>query len=192
MKKRILISAKDDVLYAGKNLEFAGSNFVDTGVKLWDKSKDFTLLISYQSYMAGGDNYYTIFGSEYAKSPYPGFMIDMDTTWYGGNPVLGRAGGCGNVITPHLKSMKDGKRCIVLQNKGKTRTLFSDDKYPTGIDITPPSFYTHTQNALLGCAQTTSGTKNKFWKGIIYTCTIWDKVLTYQQIKLFMDREMNN
>ena len=53
MKKRILISAKDDVLYAGKNLEFAGSNFVDTGVKLWDKSKDFTFLISYQPYMTG-------------------------------------------------------------------------------------------------------------------------------------------
>lgn len=191
MKRRLFIPDKK-ILYRGKDLVFTGSNYVDTGIKLWDVAKNFTLLVSYQSYTSGGYEYYTIFGSEYASIPYPGFMIDMESTRYGGNPVLGRAGGCGNVITPHSTSMKDYKKCIVLKNEGTKRTLFSNDKYPTGVDITPSQFLTHQQTVLLGCAQSTSGVKNRYWNGIIYTCNIYSEALTDQEIIDLMNKEYSN
>lgn len=184
---RRLIDNDDKIpmLYTVKNLTFTGNNFVDTGVKLWDSAKKFTILISYQSYMSGGNDYYTIFGSEYHQQPFAGFVIDMNITAYGDNPVLGRAGGSGNMIAPHLTSMKDYKKCTVLKNEGLKRTVFSNDKYPDGIDVSPTTLYYHNQTALLGCAMN----KSRYWNGIVYTCNIYDQALTNEQIVSLMKKE---
>ena len=68
--------------------------------------------------------------------------------------------------------------------------MFTNDKYPSGVDVTSNILATtFNTNVLLGAYQTTSGTKGRYFKGTINHYAIYLKALTDAEITALINKE---
>lgn len=182
--RRRLITTSDKADYNVTGLSFTGSNYVDTGIKLFDSAKDFTVLISYTSTFTGYLG--TIIHALYESGSYQGFCIDIP---YNAGQY-GRFAAYTSLNIIHNSNLLNTKKCSAIRRSGNTFTLFTNDKYPSGVDVTSNILATtFNTNVLLGAYQTTSGTKGRYYTGTINHCAIYLKSLTDTEIKSLMSKE---
>lgn len=190
MKRQLFYGKEDDssILYQGNNLILDGvSKYIDTGITLFDTNKDFTVLLVYTSNNISG-SYTTIFENIIDKLPYYGIVLDQPENDHNfGRAVCGRMGV--NAI-PHNKTMYNTKHCCVLMKKGLNIKLFTDDKYPDGIQFDNMTPFIYNKTVLLGAHRFIDDKIGRFWKGVIHFCNIYSVSFSDSYIKDLMNRYM--
>ena len=109
-------------------------------------------------------------------SPWPGISYAVWTDNYGAN--LYDADSSGNLNIKY--NDVDTHKLVIKKSKGNNTYTYCIDGQL--VNISASYFQTVSQTLLLGCYQTTDGTKGRFWNGTIKQCKIWNKALTDNEI----------
>ena len=158
------------------------SDYIDTGIKLFDTAKTFTIFIDYASNTPTANNKATIFHCLHEQAPsYRGLCLMED-----GNNDRYFIGGqlTGNQYVGDLPST--GKYLISFVNGviNNVVTLNSSNELVhSATDMASANPYAQiSENLLIGCYQDTTGTKGRFWSGTINKLGVWYKQLTETEI----------
>lgn len=152
------------------------SDFVDTGVKLFDTDKDFTVFMDFASDQTQSDDQATIAHCMNEQLPFPGLSVrDMHTDsstnirvdFFGSNGDIPKTEHNKLVIT-HTKNSNSIKVYPASNDAGQT--------------ISTTAYQSITQNIILGAYQTENGTKGRYWKGTLNKFNVWFKTLTTEEI----------
>ena len=157
------------------------SDYIDTGIKLFDTAKTFTIFVDYASTTA----YATpavAFHCVHEVSPWRGLCLmkvaNSDTYFIGG-----QAGGQNSYAT---NMPGNGKYLISFVNGVINEIVTVDNSgnlVHSATDIGANNPYVQiSENLLIGCYQDTSGTKGRFWSGTINKFGVWYKQLTEAEI----------
>lgn len=179
-----LIVAKEPISFPTAAYELPGttsfngsSNYIDTGIRLCDSDKSFTLFVDFQ--YNGKSQYMATAHGAHEASPYPGVEIQLNSNqdkfylyYYGGREIAAYD--------------TNRHRAMITHTAGTTNAsmMYFDDISQAG----PASVaYTNiTENLLLGCYQTTGGSKGRYLNGTIYDARIYNEVLSATQIEYLM------
>lgn len=161
------------------------SDYIDTGVKLFDTAKDFTILVDCTMTPGQAANYTPIFHCQHEVSPYYGLSLTQE----GGsaqNFLTGGGAGNGNGYIGYTRFAQDGKRHrILITGKAGVITNIRARNAENNFykcDRQPNTYHAIQETCLLGCLQTTAGVKQRFWKGTMYDFRIWDRALSYKEV----------
>lgn len=167
---------------------FDGTNHIDTGIKLFDEDKPFTVCLDW-THMDDSefiDNAYTIAHCIKEESPWTGLIMQ-----YTGNEincsikqfVLVRADA--NRLSVNMLS-----RVRVVFTKtadGKGSVIVSVDGVKVSERIGVQLTYVQiSQSLLLGCYQTTTGTPGRFAKGILNDCKVYNRAISDDEITAYL------
>lgn len=158
------------------------SDFIDTGVKLFDTAKDFTIYIDFTE-GTGNEKNSTIFHCINEQSPYRGLNLAN-----GGNNTYFLGGQNANVVGHgYVSNIAPGKYLIEFKNGVISRAFSSTGERTVAKDAKTNSPYEQfNQNLLLGCYQTTDGTKGRYWNGTINKFNVWFRTLTDEEINALL------
>ena len=184
----------EGVLY---NLEspttFNGTNFVDTGVCARDTDKDLTIFISYNGDLTSDPAASCVMHAMLETSGYPGFGIDTVGNKY-------RVGTSSadywlkddsdkNISSTTCSS--EQKICIrvtsgssAINIKYKVEGLNASIKTLSNAMMGTNTF---SNTILLGAYRNASDVKGRYWKGTINTFTVYDKVLTDEEVNALFE-----
>ena len=157
------------------------SNYIDTGVKLFDAQKDFTILLdatpNTSSSMA------TILHCMHEVSPYNGLLLDISNGSYRVGFSNDRIGLGAIGLTSRFKVSVsyfgvDGKIAV----KAK-----ATDSSQIDVDKTADYQWAYIEETtILGAYQNASGTKGRYWKGTIHDFKVYNRVLTDNEIAEYL------
>ena len=158
------------------------SDFIDTGVKLFDTAKDFTIYIDFTE-GTGNEKNSTIFHCINEQSPYRGLNLAN-----GGDNTYFLGGQNANVVGHgYVSNIATGKYLIEFKNGVISRAFSSTGELTVAKDAKTNSPYEQfNQNLLLGCYQTTDGTKGRYWNGTINKFNVWFRTLTTEEINALL------
>ena len=152
------------------------STYIDTGLTLLDMDKDFCVFVDFQATFKGGKQR-TLIHCQIESNPYPGFCIDFASNNIRYN-YFGRT---------DKRSDQNRHKAIIVHTGGTTRSCTWYIDSTTGTAWTGERAYTNnTLHFLIGCYQTTSGTKDRFFQGTIYDLKVYDGILSQSQINALM------
>ncbi len=158
------------------------SDYIDTGIKLFDTAKTFTIFVDYTTATPTSHNQATILHCLHEVSPFRGLCL-MGITNTGLYFIGGQAGGQNSYATDmpatgrYLISFVDGviNEIVTVDNSG--------DLVHSATDIGANNPYVQiSENLLIGCYQNASGTKGRYWSGTINKFGVWYKQLTSDEI----------
>lgn len=163
------------------------SDYIDTGIQLFDTNKDFTIFIDFvgDGEQAGNpDKPPSVLACVKEVSPWPGVSIDKTRTNY-------RFGAKSLVGVPYNTTLR--QKYIIRKNATeKTLKLIGyhgDTEITSEFPKSQPNLIISTFNAnlLLGAKDGNSGISTDknlkaFWKGTINQCKVWFKCLTDDEI----------
>lgn len=163
-----------------KTFNAENKDFVDTGVSLLNKDRNFTLFLEF----AGSTNNkntadtHCVFHCMKEVSPWPGISFAIWTTSYGCN-VFDMS--VPNNITNPFPAYNDATdHKFVLTKENNTYTVYFDGAKIQSVSAS--YFQAIDQHLLLGCYQTSDGTKGRFWNGTVKQFKIWDGLLNESAI----------
>ena len=146
------------------------SDYIDTGVQLCSEDADFTILMDMQS-DSPQSSFQTLLHCMHEEAPYYGINIH-----WGSYPAIS-----GNVTTINLSSIlpndTNRRKIAVVRNRG-TLTVYTTNGELEGN-------YTHmtvSENLLIGCYQTTTGSKGRFFTGSVYDAKVYKVALDREKI----------
>jgi hypothetical protein len=166
----------DGLLYSLPEITtFNGVNdYIDTGVKLFDEPKDFTILL-YAYLDIGNQANAAVFHCINEVSPYPGLCLHFINRNY---KLFGSAeyvtGIPSNTMTK-IAIVANGGAVYAVWYKGEGSEV-------VGCAVGLTKYVAHDFNLLLGAYQDTSGTKGRFWKGALYDFRVYDYAMTAEEV----------
>lgn len=162
------------------------SDYIDTGINLFDEPKDFTILADIEIDSSNGVTA-TVFHCMNESSPYPGLSLQQAGTnttggYMFGGYIQGASRQFANMpYTTNKFAVTCSNGCIkqisYMRDEVVTKT-FTDTTYPEV-----------SNNLLLGCYQNNSGTKGRYWKGTISEFKVYDSVLSNDEINAFLNSD---
>lgn len=156
------------------------SDYVDTGVMLFDTDKDFTIVVDFQtdrSGIASGSNGQIVHCC-YEENPWPGMSL-----MYRYSNSINLAG------STLLDSTKTSDRNLVVITKDAANSIIEARTIDKSATISGK--YANTlfeQTTLLGCGQGVDKSRFAFWAGTMYRCDIYLRKFTDTEI----DEVLNN
>ena len=182
------IGAAEPVYSLAEATTFNGSSdHVDTGIKLYDTAKDWTVLLD-ADFVSGTSNSRTdvVFDSTFFQSPWPGFSVSLADYATETTPANYSVY---NKDWSH-KFPATVRRLAVRANAGViTRAAYILDGTITDIDTSKSKYVEIDCTVLLGCARDSAGNAAKFWEGTINQCKIYFAALPDEQIDAFLMTE---
>lgn len=177
----------NDILYALPEAKtFNGtSDYVNTGVQLLSVDRDFT--ITFTAVNGTVDLQDPIFHCMTEESPYPGIALQRAP---GSNNY--QIGGLTTALTQTACSWASGytNKCVFRHTAGTSNYIFSSKTNTTlnsPITVTAEAGHVTTdKNLLIGCYQQTNGTLGRFWNGTINDFTIYNRVLTDDEVATYL------
>lgn len=177
-----IISGETSLAYSlPESTTFDGTNYIDTGIQLFDTLKDFTILLDYEE----GDSSMsaTIFHCIKETSPYPGLSMQRSSVNAGNYVIGGSITGGAN-----FASVKSVATRVAITCTGGSITGV---KYVENGDIVTPYIRANSgtifeKNLLLGCYQNDSGTKGRYWKGTINKFDVYFSVLSDEKVDTWL------
>lgn len=187
-------------------LVFTGSNYVDTNVKLFDKAKDFTTIVNFNTgaYTVLASNL-TLFHCRNEASNYHGLAIksrkidDYSMTM----DLLGNTKANSGKIVSSLSELdyQMGEyRFMIIYKQGMPHRVIKMGKNPSTGKLDPayftnipilgniPAFTAFNKTLWLGCNRTSSDGKNNYFKGTLLDCVVWtDVAFTDDMIDLYFN-----
>lgn len=179
------ITEQPDVVYSlATPTTFNGtSDYIDTGIKLFDTAKDFTIYIDFAD-GTGNKNNNSVFHCIYEQPPYRGLCLNygaVKNAYFLGGYDITKAN------KPYLDNINTGKYLIEFKNGVISRAFSSTGELTINNEARTNSPYSkHDKNLLLGCYQTTDGTKDKYWNGTINKFNVWLRTLTTEEINALL------
>ena len=183
------------VLY---NLEsptiFNGSNFIDTGVRARDTDKNLTIFVSYNGEIDSSNLETCVVHAMREGSGYPGFSIDT----INGEYRVGTSGNDYYLLDDEGNRIKlaecssEQKICIRITSGSNTINIkYKVEGKTASVKTTDITMRTDTFNntILLGAYRDTSDVKGRYWKGTINSFTVYDKVLTDEEVNALFESE---
>lgn len=186
----------EGVLY---NLEnptvFDGSNFIDTGVCARDTDKDLTIFISYNGESGITDvtnrTQACVMHAMLEGNGYPGFVIDIVERSY-------RIGTTGNYYLlddegnriGYAECSSEQKVCMRIKSGSNIIKLnYKIEGKTASVKTATTGFNRNTFNntILLGAYRDISDVKGRYWKGTINSFTVYDKVLTDEEVNALFE-----
>lgn len=179
------ITEQPDVVYSlATPTTFNGtSDYIDTGIKLFDTAKDFTIYIDFAD-GTGNKNNNSVFHCIYEQPPYRGLCLNYGAVknayFLGGYDIT-------KADKPYLDNINTGKYLIEFKNGVISRAFSSTGELTINNEARTNSPYSkHDKNLLLGCYQTTDGTKDRYWNGTINKFNVWFRTLSATEITTLM------
>ena len=175
------------------------SDYIDTGVQLFDENKDFTIFIDFTSsdkqsnYSPIDETPLAILHSIKEDRPWPGIDIAIHTHDFNpevndcsvnrGETIASKRGIFVNSLSLGIGYKDTNNHKIVITKSMADRKIFVYDNQGKVGEISGDLVTaTFEQNVLLGAYQNTSGVKGRYWKGTINQCKIWLKLLNEDEI----------
>lgn len=177
-----IISGETSLVYSlPESTTFDGTNYIDTGIQLFDTLKDFTILFDYEE----GANIVkaTILHCIKEISPWPGLSIQRNSGNVGDYVVGGRSSG--GVNFANIKSVAT-RVAITCTGGSITRVKYVKNGDIVTNSISANSGTIFEKNLLLGCYQTDSGTKGRYWEGTINKFDVYFSVLSDEEIDAWL------
>ena len=184
------------VLY---NLEsptvFDGTNFIDTGVCARDTDKNLTIFISYNGKTGDpGEQQVCVMHAMLESDGYPGLAIDtVERNYriaaYGNNYYL--LDDNNNKIN-YTECSSEQKICIRITSGSNTINVkYKIEGRTASVKTKDMTMGTATFNntILLGAYRDISDVKGRYWKGTINSFTVYDKVLTDEEVNALFESE---
>lgn len=159
------------------------SDYVDTGIALFDTAKDFTMFIDFTDGYTENPTTNTVIPIVHCireSGGYPGFTIHRSFNKYefqmnGGYRAQAAGYDNANGITTKFVTRRSGNNVIWREWNSASQSVQKGTGSTTLSDV--------TQNMLLGAYQTIDGTKGRFWKGTVNRCVIWLSALGDEEIE---------
>ena len=176
------VPATPTVLYTlPQETTFNGtSDFVDTGVQLFDTARDFTIAMDVTADTPVGASGCIIHCMK-EESPYPGLSIQSP----GANGYRVSPGNnttvMGDDMNPLIPISQRTK--VVIVKDGTTMKVYNSNNFKAE---SPYVFKSIDQTLLLGAYQNVAGTKGRFFKGTIHEFSISNTVYTNEQINIYL------
>ena len=148
-------------------VEFNGTNYLDTGIQLFDEDKDFILAIDYEFANATANSVLT---QCYQGNGSVGFKLQ-----YNGSVQLKWGSNTSNVASVNEREM-----IVIRHKKGDTNlTIYSSNLNETEVEISSltSKAFTSTTSLIFGCEKQTSTIFTNYATGKIYWAKIWYKDL---------------
>ena len=176
------------VLYRlAESTTFDGTNYIDTGVQLFAENKPFTVVVDWEhgasAFMTGS---HTVAHCMNEASPWPGFVMQYST------PLGIFDMQVNQTEKVEVKSVNDGMttstfaRFKAVVRRASDGVVTISRRYNnTGdiLKISGSTTYTKVdQTLLLGCYQTTDGTKGRFAKGVMHEAIVYDRALSDDEV----------
>ena len=153
------------------------SDYIDTGVKLFDTQKDFTAFFDVVSNNASASTL-TAAHAMNEVSPYPGLTLMQH-----GNGVLALQIVQGVKVNSNSHGSASEYKALARVSGSTAYTRMVDNMSLSAVENSADITYTQiSQNLLLGCYQAADGTKGRFWSGTINRCVVWDRALSDEEI----------
>lgn len=180
-----IISGETSLVYSlPESTTFDGTNYIDTGIQLFDTLKDFTILLDYEE----GDNAMraTIFHCIKETSPWPGLCMQHGNGIAGLYVMGGRTSGGSNFVEFTSVATRVAITCAGGSITGV--------KYVENGDIVTASIIANSgtifeKNLLLGCYQDDSGNRGRYWKGTLNKFDVYFEVLSDEEIDTWLTGE---
>lgn len=155
-----------------------GSNYIDTGIALFDKDKDFTVIIDYEG---SADN---VSGTSYTLAEIRDTLFSIRAKSGSGIFKFIVHGYTINNITASSTSPVRNVMVITKEAETKVFTLYStvDGGVNTPFVTPEQTFARLSETLILGAAKTTDNAFTNFMHGKIYGCKIYERVLTTSEI----------
>ena len=185
----------DGVLYNLENpATFDGSNFIDTGICARDTDKDLTMFISYNGKADASNNVKNacVMHSMLEATGYPGFAIDVIDDKY----RIGVSRGnywlfddADEKITT-TNCSNEQKICIRITSGSNAMNIkYKIEERNASVKTIKGTINaaTFSNTILLGAYRDSSDVKGRYWKGTINTFTVYDKVLTDEEVNALFE-----
>lgn len=183
----------EGVLYNLENpTTFDGTNFIDTGVCARDTDKDLTIFISYNGDLTTESTASCVMHAMLETSGYPGFAIDTVSDKYRVGTSIAdyflKDDSDNNILSTTCSS--EQKICIrVTSGSSKIDIKYKVEGLTASIKRIGGTMKTDTfsNTILLGAYRNSSDVKGRYWKGTINTFTVYDRVLTDEQVNALFE-----
>ena len=165
------------------------SDYIDTGIKLFDTAKTFTIFLDYATTTPTSNNQATVFHCLHETSPFRGLcMMEFQSN----DDIYFIGGQASNQNTYATDMPSNGKYLIsfvngVINNVVTVNGLGNLVYSATNVADNNP-YVQISENLLIGCYQNTSGTKGRYWSGTINKFGVWYKQLTSDEINKVFGR----
>ena len=186
----------EDVIYLFRETtSFNGSTtYFDTGLQLMNGRNSFTIVFDCLDVMqpANQSNQYTLLHCMHEVSPWLGFALQgkrtsnnieysIDFNFSSSSQWITVAGGAYN-------SNRRVKMAIIVDYTSNKMTVYSDVNGTTKTDeINIPSDTTSlSETTLIGCYQTTTGGRGRYWQGLMYDLKIYNRALTSTEAQAYL------
>lgn len=150
---------------------------------MFDTAKDFTIYIDFAD-GTGNKNNNSVFHCIYEQPPYRGLCLNygaVKNAYFLGGYDITKAN------KPYLDNINTGKYLIEFKNGVISRAFSSTGELTINNEARTNSPYSkHDKNLLLGCYQTTDGTKDRYWNGTINKFNVWFRTLSATEITTLM------
>lgn len=157
------------------------SDYIDTGVKLFDTDRNFTIFIDFVNGTNADSAQTTIFHCMNEENPYPGISLKP----YAGKIKVDYYGNSKCEVGNTTEGVQN--KLIIKKEKNSNIIVYYIKDIDTKHTLNGTNeFNTIIRNILLGAYQNVSGTKGRFWSGTINQCKIWFRTLTDDEVNTLL------
>lgn len=177
-------SGGDNPIFSFSNRTFNGtSDFVDTEIQLLLNDDAFSLFVDFTNITKATNA--TILHCMNEAKPWPGFnLVELNTSFFRHSYYSS-----GTISSNFAANDTNRHKYIVTHEAGTQRlaTWYFDNTVGSNTFGGDVAYTPISQTLLVGCYQTTGGTKGRFWNGTIHDFRLWNRVLTQAEIAQIMN-----
>lgn len=181
------VTVTQEILYSlPSSMTFNGSSdYVDTGVKLLENDIDFTIAFTETNGTIAQQN--TLFHCMTEDLPYPGMSM-MRTSTSGKYDIGGLKPNGTKTACKYANGTTN--KCVFRHTAGTNIYTLSSKTGSTLNSVltveAQDGYVTTAKNLLIGCYQQTDGTKGRYWTGTVSDFTIYNRVLTDDEVTAYL------
>jgi hypothetical protein len=173
------------------------STYIDTGIKLFDTPKDFTIFVDFndEGTRTHFDTvYHCMYEGKINGYDYPGHSLDY-RKFTTGNKYEGYA----MIVSPgsywkgtgYISAGKNIRSAVVFKAGVFSNWVWSNNYgtptsnfvLVTGSSLPAvPNYVSHSVPLAIGCYRTTTGSRGRFWQGRINDFRVWERALTDTEV----------
>ena len=160
------------------------SDFIDTGVKLFDTAKDFTIAVT-GDFTGNNSTNATVLHCVNEASPYPGLNVQAIVSEY---QVSGNDESSGAYTPSNARLPGNATKFVITAASGViTKIAHIAGGIITHHTVNANTYDAITQNLLIGCYQTTDGTKGRFWMGTLTDFKVYNYEMTTEEVEAYLN-----
>lgn len=165
-----------------KATAFDGTNYIDTGVQLFDSPKDFTVFVDFTPTTGASqvDNA-NVFHCIHEQVPYRGLCLSYSNRYYIGGQDTAKCSGHN-----YCKDLVPGKYLIEFKRGLINRVKNVDGDVAIDSVTLQCAYVTIGESIILGACQDKTGQKGRYWKGTINQFKVWFRTLTDEEINTLL------